>query len=309
MNERDANAMNLQQLRYARALADCSAFHLAAERCNVSQPTLSNGIAQLENELGRPLFARTTRKVQLTEFGQDLMPTIHEVLNAQATLVAKARQLVQPDRALIRIGVSPLMGIGLVDLIMDPFRRDHPTAEIVFREMNLSEMTSLLALGQLEYVFGPVDIDAQPSPHWRSVHLHDEPLVYIAKGQGAAKDVTLADIAVETFVMVPDACGLTKTTRAIFRRSKLKLQEYSGQAMSYRVLQEWAMIGIGAAILPLSKVQAGTGAQIFVDPEHTSMLRIAYQALWHERPDQRGDDADMSRYLTDIAPAILRGLI
>ncbi|MFX9061817.1 LysR substrate-binding domain-containing protein, partial [Acinetobacter baumannii] len=64
--------------------------------------------------------------------------------------------------------------------------------------------------------------------------------------------VQLKDIADETYVMVPDACGLSRATRALFRSQRRKLQEYSGEAMSYQVLEEWAALGIGSAILPKS---------------------------------------------------------
>ena len=78
--------MNLSQLRFANALARSGSFTAAAAECFVTQPTLSNGIAQLESELGERLFLRTTRKVTLTPFGTHLMPSIAEVLRAQAGL-------------------------------------------------------------------------------------------------------------------------------------------------------------------------------------------------------------------------------
>ena len=61
--------MNLGQLRFAKAAAEERSFSKAAEKCNVTQPTLSNGIALLEEEVGGRLFARTTRRVDLTPFG------------------------------------------------------------------------------------------------------------------------------------------------------------------------------------------------------------------------------------------------
>jgi len=98
--------MNLQQLRYARALAECGSFVQAAEQCAVTQPTLSNGIAQLESDLGQQLFARTTRTVRLTQAGEHLLPDITDILNAQAALMARARALSHPERRLIRIGMA-----------------------------------------------------------------------------------------------------------------------------------------------------------------------------------------------------------
>ena len=302
--------MNLQQLRYARAVAETGSFIAAASRCSVTQPTLSNGVAQLERELGHLLFARTTRSVQLTAFGRDLLPAIVEVLNAQAALLGLARKLVNPDRQLIRLGVSPLIGLALVDLCIEPFRRANPGTEIVYRELNLAEMMRQLDGGQLEFVIGPVDHDAQPATGCTTVRLHEEPLVYVAKGQARnrAANVTLKDIAHETFVMVPDACGLARATRSMFQRNRLKLLEYPGEAMSYRVLQDWAEIGIGSAILPLSKVTAGSGARIVDGKSLGDDLTIAYHAVWHCSRDHGTAITAFGRYLEDVAPLILRGM-
>jgi LysR family transcriptional regulator, hydrogen peroxide-inducible genes activator len=305
--------MNLQQLRYARMLAECESFVEAASQCGVAQPTLSNGIAQLEEDLGLRLFVRTTRSVRLTEFGSLLLPSIVDILNAQAVLLAKARELIQPEKRVIRIGVSPLVGMELVDLIVEPFRRANPNIEIVFREMNLVEMVRLMEIGQLEFVFGPVDLDVEARANWNKVRFHEEPLVFVAKAPSTAAaqltaPVALRDIAKEMFVMVPDTCGLAKATRAVFRQHRLKLREYAGAAMSYRVLQEWAHLGIGAAILPRSKTTAGTGADILIRKGQVDRVTICYQACWRKKVDVTSEVARLGKYLKEVAPSITAGL-
>ena len=58
--------------------------------------------------------------------------------------------------------------------------------------------------------------------------------------------LVMKDIAEETYVVVPDACGLARATRALFRSHRRNLCKYSGEAMSYQVLKQWAGLGIGA---------------------------------------------------------------
>lgn len=65
--------MNLSQLRYVKAVAETGSFTQAAEQCYVTQPTLSNGIAQLEQEFEERIFVRTTRIVSLTPFGEHIL--------------------------------------------------------------------------------------------------------------------------------------------------------------------------------------------------------------------------------------------
>lgn len=305
--------MNLQQLRYAKALAECGSFVRAANACAVTQPTLSNGIAQLESELGHQLFSRTTRTVRLTEAGEFLLPSIADILSAQATLVAHAKNLTNSERRLIRIGVSPVIGVKFVDVVLEPFRKANSSTEIVFRELNLAEMLALLASDQLDFVFGPVDATPPVSLRgFASVEFYDEPLMFVVSSKTknnyrGAKSVALNDIAHETFVMVPDTCGLTRTTRALFRRSRLKLAEYSGQAMSYSVLQEWAELGIGSAILPRSKLAAGSQSAIPIRGGRAA-TGIHYRGLWKAGPNMSPKVKELANFLKDAAPAIVQGL-
>ena len=302
--------MNLQQLRYVEMLAKLGSFVAAARACNVTQPTLSNGIAQIEEELGLKLFSRTTRKVNMTERGHQLLVGISDILNAQKSLVAKAIELREPSRQLIRIGVSPLVGMEMVDHIVSPFRRSNPNIEIVFRELNLVEMLRLLESSQLEFVFGPVDVAAKKHNNWNAVQFLVEPLVFLDAGKAAApgSPVYLDDIAKDVFVMVPDSCGLTKVVRALFKRNRLILSEYAGAAMSYRVLQEWSDLGIGSAILPRSKTKAGTGTEIISRRGKDDRVMIAYEACWYKNKDATRAVQDLGTFIKTSASSLASGL-
>ena len=99
--------MNLQQMRYVKALAEKGSFVAAAGCCAVTQPTLSNGIAQFESELGHRLFTRTTRTVQLTSYGEQLLPTILEILLLTEQLKAAPNTKAEPASAALQVGISP----------------------------------------------------------------------------------------------------------------------------------------------------------------------------------------------------------
>src|SRR5258708_21200208 len=129
--------MNLNQLLFANAVASTRSFTAAAAKCRVTQPTLSNAIAQLENELGERLFVRTTRKVSLTPFGVHVLPYIDEVLSAQASLIHQTQAFLSPGKRLIRIGTSPLVSANLLRLMIEPFRQRNPDLDVVLLERNI----------------------------------------------------------------------------------------------------------------------------------------------------------------------------
>ena len=264
----------------------------------------------MEGELGQRLFSRTTRSVRLTPAGAHLLPDIIGVLSAQAALLARAGALSNPSHTVIRIGVSPVVSVKFVDVVIEPFRLANREVEVIFRELNLAEMLSLLERGQLDFVFGPVD--AQLSDAFESAPFHQEPLVFVASSRtkvdySRAKSISLKELSGETFVMMPDACGLTRTTRELFRQKRFTLHEYSGQALSYGVLQEWAGLGIGSAILPRSKLLEGSVPEILIT-DGGRAVQIHYRSLWRGGAVLAPEVDRLATFLKDVAPTIAEGL-
>jgi DNA-binding transcriptional LysR family regulator len=302
--------MNLSQLRFANAVASTGSFTAAAAECCVTQPTLSNGIALLEAELGERLFLRTTRKVALTPFGTHVVPYINEVLSAQASLVQQTQAFLTPDKRLIRIGTSPLVSANLLALMLEPFRLRNPEVDVVLREKNMTDLYRMLDDGLLDFVFGVQSVHKGP---WNTAFLYEEPLLFIPRGAvwlngHRPQSVQLKDIANETYVMVPDACGLSRATRALFRSQRHKLREYSGEAMSYQVLEEWAALGIGAAILPKSKLIASGHASFPIADKAGHEIMIAFEATWPRNESQSTHLRDFASHLRQVVPAIVGGM-
>ena len=301
--------MNLAQLRFASAVADTGSFTAAAARCHVTQPTLSNGIAQLEQALGERLFVRTTRSVALTAFGEHVMPGINEVLHAHQALVLGARAYLRPETRVLRIGTSPLVSGRILGMIIEPYRSRHPEVDIVLREMNMSDLYGKLEEGQLDLLVGVANLYGGA---WETAALYDEPLMYVARGpapaRGRPRAVRFRDIAGEQFVMVPDACGLARSTRALFRAHRRPLNAYSGEALSYQVLEQWAGLGIGAAILPLSKLSARSASAARILDKSGREVRLSFEAAWSPRAMSSEHLSDFVTHLREVVPQLVAGL-
>ncbi len=272
--------MNLGQLGYVKAVAETGSFTLAAEKCHVTQPTLSNGIAQLEQELEERLFTRTTRTVSLTPFGRHILPFIERVLSAQTELLHETRNFVHPARKVIRIGTSPLIRASWLVAMLEKFRKAHADLEIILHEQNMADLYRMLDDEVLDFVFG---IAETRKTSWGTAFLYREPLYYIPRGANRPEGdgaVTFESIAGETFVMVPNVCGLARATRALFRSHRRKLNEYPGEALSYQVLEEWAALGLGAAILPGSKLLPSERKAYVLTNRKGRELTVDFEAIW-----------------------------
>src|SRR5882672_7858521 len=126
--------MEMQQLRYVVAVARTGNFSRAAEQCHVSQPSLSQQILKLEDELGERLFDRMKRVAKLTTHGEAFlrraMHILHEV-DAAKREAAEAKDLL---RGSMFVGVLPTIAPYLLPEPMAEFTEKYPGVEIVVQE-------------------------------------------------------------------------------------------------------------------------------------------------------------------------------
>ena len=106
--------MELRHLRYFDALAEALNFTRAAERLHVTQSTLSHQIRQLEDELGRPLFDRSTKRVRMTEAGEVLRTHLAAALQHIDRGVQALRDDAPAFEGCIRLGTTPSFNTRLV---------------------------------------------------------------------------------------------------------------------------------------------------------------------------------------------------
>lgn len=275
--------MNLQQLRYVRAVVEEGSFVAAAARCAVTQPTLSNGIAQLEAEIGHRVFNRTTRSVALTSCGERLLPAIVETLNSYDRLREMTKRIGKGGMT-IHIGFSPVVGIRTVEETLESFRLKRSDVRVVYREGNLSDLCDQLKREQIDIVIAPLDERSAPAGGYMLQYLTSEPLLFLPRGEDAnrwsnVREVRLHDISDESFVLVPNVCGLAQVTKRLFHESSLMLNRYPGEASSYSVVQEWTELGLGSGILPASKIDDKALERAIPIVDDSDEVRIQYYAM------------------------------
>lgn len=127
--------MTLTQLRYALAVRDHGSMSAAAQACHVSQPSLSEGIKQLEQQLGLPLFERSARGTRPTQAGEALLEQAGRVLSEADTLADMAEAHAKDTlEGRFRIGVIATVSPYLLPRILQPIERAYPRLEIEIRE-------------------------------------------------------------------------------------------------------------------------------------------------------------------------------
>ena len=270
--------MTLTQLEHVLAAHETGSFSRAARTCGITQAALSNSVAKLEEELGDRIFARTTRRVALTPFGEKLRPNIARVLGGRDAIVEAAKARQAPTT--IVLGHSPLIPSQILTRIVGAIRDAGFGTEIRLIEENLSDLLQRLGEHTIDIAVLP---EAEYASAFRSAAVFEEPLLYVPRRSAPATTAPaeLKELGKDTFVMVPDRCGLARLTRGLFAEAKLPLNTYAGEAMGYHVLQEWAALDLGSAILPASRVAGDTRAVPLLRAPRVPAT-VTYQVVWHK---------------------------
>ena len=115
--------MQLHQLAYFVAVAETRHFTRAAEQMRVAQPSLSQQVRALEQDVGASLFHRIRGNITLTEAGETLLPIARRILAESETAYQAIRELDELGRGRVRLGATPSLFTGLLPTMLAAFRR------------------------------------------------------------------------------------------------------------------------------------------------------------------------------------------
>lgn len=200
--------MELRHLRYFVVLAEELHFGRAARRLAISQPPLSQQIQQLEEELGGPLFARTSRRVELTEAGRVFLAEARAALARAEQAQEIGRRATRGEIGELRLGFTasaPLANV--MPAIIRAFRERRPDVHLTLQEMLSHHQLQALRDGALDVAFlrAPAD-PTQADMQVTAVELHrEELLVFLPRSHRlahtrASQRIALADLAEDYFV-------------------------------------------------------------------------------------------------------------
>ncbi len=197
--------MELRHLRYFVAVAEELHFGRAAERLFIAQPPLSQQIQQLERELGVLLFARTSRRVQLTPAGEVFLDEARRTLAGLEAGANAARRAARGETGWLGIGFAASATYDLLPTVLHDYRAAYPEVQLSLRELNAAEQA--LALRDKSIHVGL----ARPAIEGTDLETHallEEPYLVAlpaAHPRVGERDIALASLAEEPFVSFPEA--------------------------------------------------------------------------------------------------------
>jgi len=300
--------MKLRQIQFAHAVAALGSFSRAAEHCNATQPTLSNSISQLEEQLGGRLFARTTRKVQLTPFGRYLLPYLKTVLDGRDEMLKAASAFHNPVHKLLRIGFSPLVDAKLLNNVLESYRRRHPDVSIFFKECLLDDLGKRFDDNMIDIAIVPRDMMVEG---YDTHDFYSDELFYLPQDDGnhpvGSGPINLANLPDAAIILTGGGCGLNGTLKTLLETQGSRLRAYPGQAATYQAIEEWSELGIGAGILPSAKITSAPQRAIPLHLNNGQRAVFDYEWIWLPATAAQPHIAELLTYIKQTVPAILRG--
>ena len=155
----------LRQLQYVLAVAETMSFRRAAELCNVSQPTLSAQVAEMESALSVSLFERDRRGVLVTAAGRELIGRASRVLVEVDDFAEAANQFIDPLAGTLRIGVIPTIGPYLLPHLVPALRKTFPHLTLIWIEDKTDALLRALKRGDLVAALLALEADLDGLDH------------------------------------------------------------------------------------------------------------------------------------------------
>lgn len=300
--------MRLVQLRYMKSVAGTGCFSTSARIFGVSQPTISNSISDLEEELHGKVFRRSTRCVELTPFGLSIIGYVDSIFQQIEEIEQQAERHARPDQRLVRVAFSPIVDGPRLFSLFESFRAGCRGLDFVYRECGANELETCLGQDRLDVICG---IRIHDLPAQGRCPVYRELLRFLPRGglghAPPADSVNLAEISKEVLILPVDACGLASAVHELFRQQGLCFDEYPGHPLSYAVLQEWTREGLGAAILPESRIVGDARVYPVVAGADGRPESITVEAVWL-RANHDPLVRQLTRFLRDNAVAATSGV-
>jgi DNA-binding transcriptional LysR family regulator len=276
--------MELYQIKYFLALCETLNFARAAERCNVSQPSLTRAVQKLERELGGLLIRRERRLTHLTELGELVRPMLEEVVSHSQRIAAVATRHVSMSKTFLRLGIMPSIGPMRLAPFLVRFAAEGVGGELTLVEASLPRLNDLLLGGDLDAAVVAY-VDAS-NKRFRYFPLYRERIVAIApKGHRfePLAAIRLRDLQDEKLLLRTN-CDMGDFLLESCRKQGLELR------ITYRSAREdWVQTmvasGFGITIMPeFSHTDAATVARPLVDPDLVRQLSLVTVAGRRHQP-------------------------
>lgn len=149
--------MNLKQALYVKTIVECGNLTAAAKKLYVSQPSLSQMLHYIENELGMAIFNRSAIPFTLTYAGEKYLEAADAMLSANARLEQQLREIRHEKSGRLRLGISVSRGLQVLPLVVPVFASHYPHVTLEFSEKGSASLEAMIQDGKIDLALAAIE--------------------------------------------------------------------------------------------------------------------------------------------------------
>ena len=245
------NTMTITQLSYVLAVAEYKNFTLAAEKCFVTQPTLSMQIQKLEDELSILIFDRSKKPIFLTEIGEKIVNQAKNIVNE----AGRIKDIVDQQKGYIggefKVGIIPTIMPTLLPMFLNNFIKKYPKVNLIIEEQTTEEIIKRLKNGHLDCAIAATPLEEE---NLKEIVLYYEPFVaYIPENHASfdKKEITIEDLDLDTILLLQDGHCFRNGILNLCKNNKYVAENhFQLESGSFETLIKLADEGLGTTLLP-----------------------------------------------------------
>ena len=242
---------SIKQLNYALAVAKRLHFKKAADDCFVSPSTLSNAIAELENQIGFQIFERTNKKVIVTKLGLELLKKVETIQFHIEDIKNLGEKQKAPLSSPLTIGIIPTIGPYLLPLVLPKLKKYYPNLKLKILESKSSSLVQKVNDGDLDMAILALPYNLRGL---LSFKFWEENFYYVSHKKNNYKKVVKAkDINFSELMLLDDGHCLKNHVLAACKINDN--QQFSMEASSLATLIQLVANNMGSTLVPHMSVK------------------------------------------------------
>ena len=243
--------MTITQLQYVLAVAEYKNFTLAAEKCFVTQPTLSMQIQKVEEELKIQIFDRSKKPIQMTDIGLKIVSQAKNIVNE----ADRMKDIVEQQKGFIggefHLGIIPTVMPTLLPMFLNTFIKKYPKVKLIIEELNTDEIIAKLKNGNLDAAIAATPLNENKL---KEIVLYYEPFVaYIPEKHRIAdkREINVSDLNLDEILLLQDGhCFRDGILNLCKNQDLATINNFQIQSGSFETLIKLADEGLGLTLLP-----------------------------------------------------------
>ncbi len=274
--------MTITQLYYVLAVAEYKNFTLAAEKCFVTQPTLSMQIQKLEDELDILIFDRSKKPILLTEVGEKIVNQAKNIVNE----AGRIKDIVDQQKGYIggefKVGIIPTVMPTLLPMFLNNFIKKYPKVNLIIEEQTTEDIIKKLKNGHLDCAIAATPLEEE---NLKEIVLYYEPFVaYVPSNHPSMdkKEIEISDLDLDKILLLQDGHCFRNGILNLCKNNKfITDSHFQLESGSFETIIKLADEGLGTTLLPYLHTldlneKSKTKLKSFKDPKPAREVSLIY---------------------------------